>query len=168
MNTDMNSETLINQTVEALERTGGYGRLRQYIQHGDISVYDHCVSVARTALSMARRLPLRLDAAALVRGALLHDYFLYDWHTRDRQRPNHALYHARIAWMNAQRDYGLNRTEADIIRRHMFPLVPIPPRTLEGWIVCLADTHCALRETVNLNRARRILRRCKAKNRTEK
>ena len=31
----------------------------------------------------------------------------------------------------------------------MFPLVPIPPRCKEAWIVCVADKYCALGETVS-------------------
>ena len=51
------------------------------MQHGRCSVYRHSVAVARTGLDMAERLGIRIDAESLVRGALLHDYFLYDWHT---------------------------------------------------------------------------------------
>lgn len=159
MKTGMEDEALIRRTLETLERTGRFHELRHYAQHGGTTVYDHSVSVARAALNLARRLPVRLDYLSLVRGALLHDYFLYDWHVPDPLRPNHALFHPRIAWDNAERDYGLNHTEADIIRRHMFPLVPVPPRTKEGWIVCWVDTWCAFRETVNRNRVRQILRR---------
>ena len=38
--------------------------------------------------------------------------------------------------------------ERNIIARHMFPLVPVPPTCREAWIVCLADKWCALRETI--------------------
>jgi len=140
-------ETL-SRAVAELEREGRFAQLKNYRQHGSSTVYDHSLNVARTALRVARRIPLKVDEAALVRGALLHDYFLYDWHVPDRARPNHALYHPRMAWENAGRDYDLGRTEADIIRRHMFPVVPIPPRTLEGWIVCAVDKACAVQETL--------------------
>jgi hypothetical protein len=33
----------------------------------------------------------------------------------------------------------------------MFPLVPFPPRTLEGWIVTVSDKLCSLYETFRLN-----------------
>ena len=36
----------------------------------------------------------------------------------------------------------------NIIARHMFPLIPVPPQCREAWIVCLADKWCALGETV--------------------
>jgi signal peptidase II len=40
--------------------------------------------------------------------------------------------------------------EKNIIARHMFPLIPVPPQCREAWIVCLADKWCALGETVPL------------------
>ena len=49
---------------------------------------------------------------------------------------------------NAQRDYHLNWKEKNIIARHMFPLIPVPPQCREAWIVCLADKWCALGETM--------------------
>ena len=38
------------------------------------------------------------------------------------------------------------------IRTHMFPLTPIPPKYLEGVIVNIADTLCAIRETLSPSR----------------
>lgn len=142
-----------------MEGTGRFGQLKQYTQHGDVSVYDHSVNVALGALGIMRRLHLKLDARSLVRGALLHDYFLYDWHVPDPNRPLHGFAHPRIALENARRDYPLNRVEMDIIRRHMFPLTPVPPATAEGWVVCLADTLCAAAETFSPARLMRAARR---------
>ena len=142
-----------------MEGTGRLGELRQYMQHGNVSVYDHSLGVAMRALALMRRFHLKLDTKSMVRGALLHDYFLYDWHVPDPNRPLHGFAHPRIALMNARRDYTLNRIEADIIRRHMFPLTPVPPATAEGWVVCLADTLCAVTETVRPARLARTVRR---------
>ena len=36
-------------------------------------------------------------------------------------------------------DFALSEIEKETIRRHMFPLNPIPPRCREAWIVTLAD-----------------------------
>ena len=38
--------------------------------------------------------------------------------------------------------------EKETIRRHMFPLNPIPPCCREAWIVTLADKICSGGETV--------------------
>ncbi|MDY4045137.1 MAG: phosphohydrolase, partial [Oscillospiraceae bacterium] len=52
------------------------------------------------------------------------------------------------ALRNADRDFELNDTERDMIKKHMFPLNPTPPRFKETAVLCLADKYCALRETV--------------------
>ena len=79
---------------------------------------------------------------------MLHDYFLYDWHQKDSAHRLHGFRHPKTALGNAQRDYHLNWKEKNIIARHMFPLIPVPPQCREAWIVCLADKWCALGETV--------------------
>ena len=52
------------------------------MQHGTTSIYRHSLNVAYTSLWMMERWQIRLEPKSLVRGALLHDYFLYDWHRR--------------------------------------------------------------------------------------
>ena len=42
----------------------------------------------------------------------------------------------------------MSEIEKETIRRHMFPLNPIPPRCREAWIVTLADKICSGGETV--------------------
>ena len=91
------------------------------------------------------RLPV--DKQSLVRGALLHDYFLYDWHEKDGGHRLHGFFHAERALHNARRDFNLNFIERDIIRKHMFPLNITPPKFRESWIVTWADKLCAAEET---------------------
>lgn len=126
------------------------GRVRQmarFTQHGTTSTLDHTVSVAYQSLLLARTLRLRVDEASLVRGAILHDYFLYDWHDPVGERERwHGFTHPGRALANAERDFDLTPIERDVIKRHMFPFVPIPPRTLEGWLVCMCDKWCTVNE----------------------
>ena len=124
---------------------------RQIPQHGRVNCFDHSVAVALLSLRLARWLGLRVDRRSLIRGALLHDYFLYDWRTLHprpglRHGLSHGLRHGGRAAANADRDFGLNAVEADIIRRHMFPLTLTPPRYRESLLVCWADKVCAVRE----------------------
>ena len=121
---------------------------RGFYQHGSVSVYDHSFAVAVMCVRLSRFLRIRTDLRALVRGALLHDYFLYDWDQKDPSHRLHGFRHPKTALGNAQRDYHLNWKEKNIIARHMFPLIPVPPQCREAWIVCLADKWCALGETV--------------------
>lgn len=71
---------IIQKKLRYLETTGRLNETKNYIQHGSISVYTHCVNVARMSVKIAKWLPIQVNMDALVIGALLHDYFLYDWH----------------------------------------------------------------------------------------
>lgn len=129
-------------------------REKKFIQHADISCYDHSVAVAYVSVYLARRLKLSVDIRSIVRGALLHDYFLYDWHIPDKNHRFHGFIHAKRALDNARRDFELNRVEADIIRKHMFPLNLALPRYKESVIVTCADKACAFCETLEIRRLR--------------
>ena len=148
MNRDMK---LIEDTVRQLRVTSRFARTAEYKQHGNISIYEHCIAVARAACCIARALPLEVDYRSLVRGALLHDYFLYDWHDTSMNNQLHGYFHPRKALRNALEDFDLTPREENIILRHMFPLTPLPPRYRESWIVCIADKVCALRETLRID-----------------
>ena len=84
---------------------------------------------------------------ALIRGALLHDYFLYDWHEADKSHRFHGFIHAGRALLNAEKDFELSDIERNMIKSHMFPLNPVLPRYRESVILCVADKICAARET---------------------
>ena len=131
---------------------------RRIPQHGAVNCFDHSVAVALLSLWLVRRLHLRLDRRSLVRGALLHDYFLYDWHDREPSHRLHGFCHAQRALENAEREFRLNKVEADIIEKHMFPLNLAPPRFRESAVVCCADKVCAVRETVSGLRRLPLLR----------
>lgn len=127
---------------------------RNYIQHGSIPVQRHCIDVARQSMLISKFLGVSCNEREMVRGALLHDYFLYDWHDktrRDYQRL-HGFYHPGIALKNADREYKLTMRERDIIKKHMWPLTVVPPLCREAWIVTTADKYCSLLETLRLRR----------------
>lgn len=141
----------VDRAARQLARAGRLDLTREFIQHGDVTVYAHVTSVARASLSFAEcldRAGISVDRASLLRGALLHDYFLYDWHDPDPSHRLHGFRHPFFALARAEEDFELTQRERNIIVRHMFPLVPVPPTCREAWIVCLADKWCALRETV--------------------
>ena len=129
--------------------SGGMQRSKGFIQHGSTSVYAHSVSVALESLRLARGLRLRVNERALIRGALLHDYFLYDWHEKDDSHAWHGFIHAERALRNAERDFpSLGNIERNMIYCHMFPLNLLRvPKYRESWLLCCADKLCSLRET---------------------
>lgn len=128
-------------------RSEGMQREKHFRQHGTVSVYAHSLAVALLCVKIASRLPVKTDTRSLVRGALLHDYFLYDWHNPDPSHRLHGFHHARRALDNASRDFSLNQVERNMIRSHMFPMNPVLPAHWESVILCTADKLCAIRET---------------------
>lgn len=137
----------ITPILKELLESGHLSQESEYISHGTTSLLTHSIDVAEEALRIVDRMHLHVDEEALIRGALLHDYYLYDWHDSKHAPSWHGFRHPRIALCNARRDFDLNAVEEDIIRRHMFPLTPIPPMHLEAWVVCMADKYCAAGET---------------------
>ena len=120
-----------------------------FIQHGTTSTYTHSMCVTYISVWMAVRDRHKIDMSALVRGALLHDYFLYDWHEKNEYHNLHGYTHARCAMANARRDFNINELEAGIIYSHMFPLnLTHIPASREARIVCIADKLCAGIETL--------------------
>lgn len=61
----------------------GMQKEKTFVQHGSITCYDHSLRVAEKSLELAEKCSAYIDERSLVRGALLHDYFLYDWHEKD-------------------------------------------------------------------------------------
>jgi len=143
-----NEEEFI-EIVKEVCRESSFPETEQYIQHGITSVYDHSLAVAYYSCWLAERFQIKVRKRELIRGALLHDYFLYDWHEKTEGRRFHGFTHPGCALRNAARDFNLTRVEKDIIRKHMFPLTPIPPMCREGLLVCIADKVCSTYETIH-------------------
>ncbi len=122
-------------------------KTKEYIQHGNMTVNSHCINVAIYSLAISRKLNISCNQRDLVRGALLHDYFLYDWHDK-----YHGFYHPGIALRNASKEYKLTEREKDIIKKHMWPLTLVPPQCREAWIVTAADKYCSLLETMKFHK----------------
>ena len=134
------SDILSNETVK---------QMHNYIQHGEISCYTHCYYVAYYTYLICKK--LKLDYKSAVRGAMLRDLFLYDWHTTSpadiNEKGVHAWAHPRIALKNASKIFNLNDTEKDIIRNHMWPVTLKFPKTKEAFIVSCMDKYSATAET---------------------
>ena len=122
-------------------------RERTIPQHGSTTCYDHSVAVTLCSIRLAQKWGWDVDWRSLVRGALLHDYFLYDWHTPDPSHRMHGFHHAHRALENARADVELTPLEEDIIGHHMFPLNLQPPRSREAAVICLVDKGCGIYET---------------------
>ncbi len=128
---------------------GRYTEMKKYFSHSDITVYTHCLKVAFAAYRFAIEHEIPCDLRALVRGGLLHDYYLYDWHDPNKGFRWHGFKHHRFALQNAERDFFLTKRERKIIYSHMFPLTFwCVPTCREAWIVSIADKIVATEETL--------------------
>jgi hypothetical protein len=133
-----------------------FSRTKEFPHH-DRSIYRHAMRVSVLSYRLGKL--LRLDARAMARGGLLHDFFLYDWRHHDlpelAKEKFHGLEHPRIALENSRRHFLLTGLEEEIIVRHMWPLTPVPPRSLEAFLVGCVDKVVAVREFRQARRAAR-------------
>ena len=130
----------------------GYQMEKEFCQHGVVSTYEHSIAVTYVSVHMALKSKhrRRLNIKSIVRGGLLHDYYMYDWHNPEvKGRKVHGYTHARCARENAIREFGITELEQKIIFCHMFPLnITRVPTRREAQLVCIADKVCATLETL--------------------
>ena len=127
---------------------------KQIFSHGAINIYDHSIHVAETAFTMIEE-NQSIDKRCVVRAALLHDFFLYEWHIPGMRYILHGHVHAGIAAENARRVFNIGDREYSCIKTHMWPWTLLhPPLCREGWIINLADKIVAVSEIV-FHRGRR-------------
>ncbi len=120
------------------------------IKHHDDSVYEHSIKVAYYSYLIAYK--SNLDWRSCIRGALLHDFHLYQFIKKSnigiiKDSIMHSINHPKIALKNASKHFELNETEKDIILGHMFPFGL--PKSPEAWIVSFVDTFIAIFEYCN-------------------
>lgn len=129
-------------------------KMKKYRHHVKSNIYDHSIKVAYYCYKHYKRFKLKGNILELLRGALLHDYYLYDWHDRLPENKFHGFRHPKRALKNALRDFpDLSSTEIDIIKHHMFPLTLSPPRSFYGWLVCFYDKIAAIGDYLSIKKS---------------
>ena len=122
----------IRENAMDILHSSNFRKTKQHVQHGTMTVNSHCMDVAKCSLYLSEKLAklhIHCNRRELIRGALLHDYFLYDWHDKEHVQIHnlHGFYHPGIALRNASAEYRLTPRERDIIKKHMWPLTVVPP-----------------------------------------
>lgn len=150
------------ETVRDILAHEEFQKLKDYFHHNS-SIYSHVHDVAYLSYRISKF--LKLDYRSTARGALLHDFFLYDWRNHDApdlpREKFHGLEHPKIAVANAGKYFSLNDIEEDIIRKHMWPLTLVPPKYKESYIVSFADKYLSSREFISEYKKRIEARRSK-------
>ncbi len=128
------------QLIKDIVRSEEFRKMKNFRHHIKCSAYSHSIKVAYLCYRHHKRFGTKIELHAFVRGALLHDYYLYDWHEKDPSHKFHGFTHPKKALQNAKKSYpDLTETEIDMIERHMFPLTLLPPKTRGGWLLCFYD-----------------------------
>ena len=141
-------ETQFINTASPLLEYPGMARLSQYEHHRGKTRLEHVKEVAYLSFLWGKR--FSLDCDSIIRGALLHDLFFYDWL---REGPRlHGFRHHNIALKNARKITHLSKKEEDIIKKHMWPLTVVPPRYMESLVVSLVDTYCSTRDYLSVKK----------------
>lgn len=120
--------------------------LKEQTQHANNSRFYHCLCVSYYTYVICKK--FNLDYISAARGAMLHDFYFYDWRNKnvEGQKKFHAFRHPRIALNNANDIFELNNIEKDVILKHMWPLTLPFPHYKESYIVTLVDKYCATNE----------------------
>lgn len=118
--------------------------------HKKTTVGDHSASVAVIALRMCRRLnwkAFRLDERRVVLAALTHDLGIVGRHQKYSNNLETYLRHpsdsVKIAMSLLPE---MNKKFYRTIARHMFPLTILPPSSVEGLIISVADKWAAIKD----------------------
>lgn len=132
---------------------------RAYTHHFGTSLLRHSVNVAYVSLFLSNFFRVKIDKNQLIKGALLHDYYLYDCHDKEEENKKHHLrQHPSKALIAAKEDIFLTKKEEDIILKHMFPITFSLPKSKESVLVCISDKVCSIYELFT-NTFRRVSNR---------
>lgn len=149
MKLDPNEEAYFIAYITPLLDHPEIQRMDKFVQHGHTTCLEHSLAVTYYSYILSKYFNLNVDYESLIRGALLHDFFLYDWHIKGSHKGLHGFRHPITALSNAKQYFNLTPIECDIISHHMWPLTLSIPRSKEACIVMLMDKWCSLRETFN-------------------
>ena len=144
------------EIIQDIDGHEEFVKLKDYFHHNS-SIYAHVQDVAHLSYRICKF--LKLDYRSAARGALLHDYFLYDWRNHDvpdlLRKKFHGIEHPRIALANTKKHFFLNEIEEDIIKKHMWPLTLFVPKYKESFIVSFADKYLSSKEFIGEFKKRR-------------
>ena len=79
----MTDKQKMDKILRDLESDQHVQQMKNFTQHGKVSTYEHCERVARLSFELNRKLHLHAKVPTLIKGAMLHDFYLYDWHHED-------------------------------------------------------------------------------------
>lgn len=141
------NQDLYQNELDEMKNDPRIRAMEQYPQHGSCNTYQHSVYVAEYSFRIARLFHKEVHERELARGAMLHDFYLYNIRESGISAYRHGTGHAERALRNAGAHYQLTAIERDIIYSHMWPLnLTHIPHYYESFIVGTADKYTACLE----------------------
>lgn len=146
----MNDNYSFWKLLKDVEKNPDVRLLQNYSQHRGNNSFQHSHNVAVYSFYLAEKWKWEIDPENLVKGAMLHDYYLYDFKEEGLSAYQHGIWHPKAALRNAKACFEINETVENIIVSHMWPFpFSARPRSREAFLVCVADKFCAYHEMIN-------------------
>lgn len=124
--------------------------MKQYHHHKNINTHFHSVYVSYNVMKMCSALNEK-RIKEIVRAALLHDFYLYEWYT-EKHDEYHIWYHPKQAVKNIESHFGkLSPLQKNMILSHMFPTCVELPKSRGAWLLTIADKRCATEDYLKLS-----------------
>lgn len=146
-----------NKLISEMLENDHYMALKEFSHHDEEDIVSYNIQVARMSYRIAKL--TGADVVSTTRGAMLHDFFHYDWkeYKQGVFDFRHTRNHPIISYENAKEHFGVNVIEADIILKHMFPLTIAPPKYVESYIVTLSDKVVATRNFLTAFKLKKLI-----------
>lgn len=90
--------------------------MQRFVQHGRTSTYAHSVNVVKLSYWLNKKFHLNADERALLTGALLHDFYLYDWHEK-ATGINGTVFHIRSGQQEMRTGFFTSEKESGRLSR---------------------------------------------------
>ena len=125
--------------------------MKQYHHHKKINTHFHSVYVSYRVMKTCSLLGVK-NMAPIVRAALLHDFYLYEWYT-EKHEEYHIFYHPKQSVKNIEQYFGkLSKMQRNMILSHMWPTYVERPRYLASWLLTFSDKACAMEDYVHTSK----------------
>lgn len=123
-------------------------RMNDISMHRGSNCYLHSFKVAKKAIKKSlNRKDVNLEVVLL--GAILHDYYLYDWRKDRSKLKKHGKNHPSVAINNAVKDFDISEEVKKVIKSHMWPInIKDYPKSKEAKIVSISDKAVTIDESL--------------------
>lgn len=121
-------------------------KMKEISMHRGSNCYIHSFKVTKLAIKRALR-HKKGDLYVILVGAILHDYYLYDWRIERDKMKHHLSSHPFAAAENATRDFNIPPKIKKVIESHMWPVNFTEfPKSKEARIISNADKAIYIKE----------------------